>query len=179
VLLQRDVSISNSGIATMVNKKLRHHSSASWYGFIQNKCKEDIDKLRRNAETARRKSIHQLSAGDSPVPLKRQKLDTDVSSGPAQPHIQDEHEARKEGDDEREDFEVICQFFANGGGDDSDDERVWSNLKNHRHCKTNPDWSEFYREREEAINEHIKTLLRAAGGRLPEDGEVQQEPQVV
>jgi len=32
---------------------------------------------------------------------------------------------------EREDFEVICQFFASGGGDDDNDERVWELLQQH------------------------------------------------
>jgi hypothetical protein len=35
------------------------------------------------------------------------------------------------GKDEQEDFDVICEFFANGGGNDSDDEQVWLNLTNH------------------------------------------------
>jgi hypothetical protein len=36
---------------------------------------------------------------------------------------------------EQEDFDTICQFFAGGGGNDSDDEKVWMNLTNYvREC---------------------------------------------
>jgi len=43
-----------------------------------------------------------------------------------------------------------------------------------KRCATSSDWAEFYREREHQINEHIKDLMRAAGGHLPEDEENDQ-----
>lgn len=46
----------------------------------------------------------------------------DVPSNPSQPSQEDL---------ERQDFDVIANFFASGGGDDEDDERVWEQLEKH------------------------------------------------
>jgi len=61
---------------------------------------------------------------------------------------------------EREDFEVICQYFANGGGDDDNDERVWAKLSQHRPCKSAKSWPEYYTAHQTEVYARIEELVR-------------------
>ncbi|KAG1757636.1 hypothetical protein EDB19DRAFT_1658305 [Suillus lakei] len=63
---------------------------------------------------------------------------------------------------EREDFEVICEFFANGGGDDDNDERVWERLSQHRPCKSAESWPEYYTTHQSEVYAHIEELVRSS-----------------
>jgi hypothetical protein len=129
--------------------QMPHHPHNSWYGFISTKCKAELEDIRKRVGIASRKALHAsapVPVLESPklevaaAPSKRQKLHSELpkqretQEGPAPPtpkSIVDgvNHQDMKE--DEREDFDAICEFFASGGGNDSDDEQVWLNLTNH------------------------------------------------
>jgi hypothetical protein len=131
-----------------------------------------MDDIRKRVNIARRKaesstSAHQLP--DTASPSKKQKTTSD--------HGLSESQALSENvDDEREDIEVIVDFFASGRGNDSDDDLVWQNLANYvsflcflvvrwlifiwqRVCKTNGDWPTFYQQREQLINDGIRMKI--------------------
>jgi hypothetical protein len=90
------------------------------------KLKTQLTDIRKRANITFRKSLNgnsEKSTGEErPGPSKKPRL----AALPATPIV-----SQSQATLEREDFEVICEFFANGGGDDDDDERVWERLSQH------------------------------------------------
>lgn len=104
-----------------------HHSLGSWQMQASSKLKTQLTDIRKRANIAFRKSLNgnsDKSTGEErPGPSKKPRLAATPTVSQSQATL------------EREDFEVICEFFANGGGDDDDDERVWERLSQHvSHC---------------------------------------------
>lgn len=87
---------------------------------VSGKLKTQLTDIRKKANIAYRKAtsegVEKPTKEERPGPSKKPRLAAHTQSQEAL---------------EREDFEVICQYFANGGGDDDDDERVWANLSRH------------------------------------------------
>ena len=123
-----------------------HHPSKSWYSFILKKCRDDLEAIRKRVAIAIRKQGGASGAGSAltspinkPGPTSSHSgltwPDETSSQRPAlQVQTGSSHQntaASKGADDERDDIETICQFFVNGGGNDSDDEQVWRNLTNY------------------------------------------------
>lgn len=109
-----------------------HHSTASWAVHIEKKVKGALEDVRKRANIANRKRVNEGVHQNPPrgpvndgMPSKGRILGTaeengNISLNPSHPSQEDL---------ERQDFDVITQFFASGGGDDDDDERVWQELE--------------------------------------------------
>jgi hypothetical protein len=135
------------------------------------KLKTQLTDIRKRANIAFRKSsngITEKSSEERPGPSKKPRLD----ALPAAPAI-------SQVTLEREDFQVICEFFANGGGDDDDDERVWERLSQHvsrclhistlpdrhfiqRPCKSAESWPEYYTTHQSEVYARIEELVRSS-----------------
>jgi hypothetical protein len=104
-----------------------HHSLASWQAKVSTKLNPQLNEIRKRANVTYRKSmsgsVEKPTEEGKPGPSKKPRL---AASATTRPQSQEALE--------REDFEVICQYFANGGGDDDDDERVWAKLSQHVRC---------------------------------------------
>jgi hypothetical protein len=145
-----------------------HHSFGSWQIQASSKLKTQLTDIRKRANIAFRKSLNGNSENSTreerPGPSKKPRL--------AAPTVSQETL-------EREDFEVICEFFANGGGDDDDDERVWERLSQHvsrclhisalpdlhfvqRPCKSAESWPEYYTTHQSEVYTHIEELVRSS-----------------
>jgi len=65
--------------------------------------------------------------------------------------------------DEEEDLNILCDFFAYGGGDEQDDgtdqEQLWGRLASKAKCKTAPSWVEFYDQHYTVIQERYSKLV--------------------
>jgi hypothetical protein len=100
-----------------------HHSVASWQTQSFTKLKTQLAEIRKRANIAYRKAMTgraEKATEERPGPSKKPRLAASPTA-----HAQSQEVL------EREDFEVICQYFANGGGDDDNDERVWAKLSQH------------------------------------------------
>jgi len=176
-LVELDHLISNAAIFKRLHEKMPHHSTISWQTYIRTKFPNDLDNIRKTVGIARRKaadagsSSHtgQLDVQDEAGPLKRAKL-SPPGAGDSMPGIEvTVHQGPRELD-----FQDISQFFATGGGDNSDDEAVWASLASHQPCRSAASWPEYYQSREDEIGIEIErlikeTILREAGGR-PREG---------
>lgn len=137
---------------------------------VSSKLKTQLTEIRKRANIAFRKSLNgntEKSTGEErPGPSKKPRL--------ASPTVSQETL-------EREDFEVICEFFASGGGDDDNDERVWEKLSQHvscrcrldiyslvdrrviqRPCKSAESWPEYYTTHQNEVYAHIEELVRSS-----------------
>lgn len=111
-----------------------HHSVGSWAAHIDRKLKGALEDIRKRANIAKRKRVNEAASQNSSqafvnegIPSKGRILDTAEGNGdmtlyPSQPSREDM---------ERQDFDVITNFFASGGGDDDNDDRVWQELEKH------------------------------------------------
>lgn len=111
-----------------------HHTTASWVAHIEKKVKGALDDVRKRANIANRKraneAVYQNSSREfnsDSMPSKWCILATAQENGGVS--LNPSHPSQE--DLERQDFDVITQFFASGGGDDDDDERVWQELEKH------------------------------------------------
>ncbi|KAG2154783.1 hypothetical protein DEU56DRAFT_725823 [Suillus clintonianus] len=154
-LLNEDPTMSTTMLLKAMHKKLPHHSLASWQMQASSKLKTELTDIRKRANIAFRKSrtanTEILTGEERPGPSKKPRL----SALPTASTLS--HEAL-----EREDFEVICEFFANGGGDDDNDERVWERLSQHRPCKSAESWPEYYTTHQSEVYAQIEELVRSS-----------------
>lgn len=154
-LLNEDPTMSTTTLLQAIHKKMPHHSFASWQMQASSKLKTQLTDIRKRANIAFRKSLNgntEKSTGEErPGPSKKPRL----AVLPATPDVSQETL-------EREDFEVICEFFANGGGDDDNDERVWERLSQHRPCKSAESWPEYYTTHQSEVYAHIEELVRSS-----------------
>ncbi|KAG1801680.1 uncharacterized protein HD556DRAFT_1339188 [Suillus plorans] len=150
-LLNEDPTMSTTVLLQAIHKKMPHHSVGSWQMQVSSKLKTQLTEIRKRANIAFRKSLNgniEKSTGEErPGPSKKPRL--------ASPTVSQETL-------EREDFEVICGFFANGGGDDNNDERVWEKLSQHRPCKSAESWPEYYTTHQNEVYAHIEELVRSS-----------------
>ncbi|KAF8560306.1 hypothetical protein OG21DRAFT_1502618 [Imleria badia] len=164
--LTRDPTISNTALVHRLHELMPHHTFASWGAHIDKKLKGAVEDIRKRANIAKRKRDNEaasqnLSQGpvNGGIPSKRRILNTaegnDIPLNPSQPSQQDL---------ERQDFEVITQFFASGGGDDDDDERVWQELEKHRQCRSASSWPEYYAAHEKQVYARIEELMNEHAG---------------
>jgi hypothetical protein len=150
-LLNEDPTMSTTALLQAMHKKMPHHSFGSWQMQASSKLKTQLTDIRKRANIAFRKSsngITEKSSEERPGPSKKPRLD----ALPAAPAI-------SQVTLEREDFQVICEFFANGGGDDDDDERVWERLSQHRPCKSAESWPEYYTTHQSEVYARIEELV--------------------
>lgn len=120
-----------------------HHSLASWHGNADRKLKGRLEDIRKKAGIAKRKNTgyhhpnydhHSESGPSTNFPVESSEPLGWGEQAPT-PHAAV--------DPEEEDFDIICEFFASGGGDDADDERVWQQLaKFVGHRTSDPDSSD-------------------------------------
>lgn len=153
-LLNEDPTMSTTALIQAMHKKMPHHSFGSWQMQASSKLKTQLTEIRKRANIAFRKSSNgntERSTEERPGPSKKPRL----GALPAGPTVSQETL-------EREDFEVICEFFANGGGDDDDDERVWERLSQHRPCKSAQSWPEYYTTHQSEVYAHIEELVRSS-----------------
>ncbi|KAG1899288.1 uncharacterized protein F5891DRAFT_954301, partial [Suillus fuscotomentosus] len=150
-LLNEDPTMSTTVLLQAIHKKMPHHSVGSWQMQVSSKLKTQLTEIRKRANIAFRKSLNgntEKSIGEErPGPSKKPRL--------ASPPVSQETL-------EREDFEVICEFFASGGGDDDNDERVWEKLSQHRPCKSAESWPEYYTTHQNEVYAHIEELVRSS-----------------
>ncbi|KAG2061783.1 hypothetical protein BDR06DRAFT_945816 [Suillus hirtellus] len=150
-LLNEDPTMSTTVLLQAIHKKMPHHSVGSWQMQASSKLKTQLTEIRKRANIAFRKSLNgntEKSTGEErPGPSKKPRL--------ASPTVSQETL-------EREDFEVICEFFASGGGDDDNDERVWEKLSQHRPCKSAESWPEYYTTHQNEVYAHIEELVRSS-----------------
>jgi hypothetical protein len=115
------------------------HPHGSWYNFVQYKCAPELDNIRKRAWIAYRKAAQAAASGtggqvqsdvhpsfsqtQQGMIESKSPTHTNAVESPARMSFREQ--------DEQDDFEAICRFFAGGGGNDSDDEQVWSNLANY------------------------------------------------
>ncbi|KAG2159802.1 uncharacterized protein EDB93DRAFT_16771 [Suillus bovinus] len=154
-LLNEDPTMSTTVLIQAMHKKMPHHSIGSWQMQAGSKLKTQLTEIRKRANIAFRKSLNgnteKATEGERPGPSKKPRL----AALPAPPTVSQESL-------EREDFEVICEFFANGGGDDDNDERVWEKLSQHRPCKSAESWPEYYTTHQSEVYAHIEELVRSS-----------------
>lgn len=154
-LLHDDPTMSTTVLLQAIHKKMPHHSLGSWQMQVSSKLKTQLIDIRKRANIAFRKSLNgnsEKSTGEErPGPSKKPRL----AALPATPTV-------SQATLEREDFEVICEFFANGGGDDDDDERVWERLSQHRPCKSAESWPEYYTTHQSEVYARIEELVRSS-----------------
>lgn len=117
-----------------------------------------------------------MEVQDEAGPSKRAKLSDPVVDG-GMPGI----EAIVHQDLREEDFHDICQFFATGGGENSDDEAVWASLTSRvsgvdtlapyrpytkvggqQPCRSAASWPDYYQGREKEIVDEIERLIEEA-----------------
>ncbi|KAF8846323.1 hypothetical protein BDN67DRAFT_1064796 [Paxillus ammoniavirescens] len=163
--LNFDPSTSNTALVHKLHKKMPHHPFASWQAHVDKKMKGALDDIRKRANIAKRKNAAETiklnTEEDEPGPSKRPRFGTseinsDIAPPLDQPAVQDL---------EREDFEVITNFFASGGGDDDDDERVWQELDKHvRRCRTASSWPEYYAVHQTEVYTRIEELMNERAG---------------
>ncbi|KAG2369378.1 hypothetical protein BDR07DRAFT_1388515 [Suillus spraguei] len=150
-LLNEDPTMSTTVLLQAMHKKMPHHSLGSWQMQASSKLKTQLSDIRKRANIAFRKfsngNTEKSTGEERPGPSKKPRL--------AAPAVSQETL-------EREDFEVICEFFANGGGDDEDDERVWERLSQHRPCKSAESWPEYYTTHQSEVYAHIEELVRSS-----------------
>jgi hypothetical protein len=154
-----------------------HHSVQSWCMYVSKTVRAEVEEIRKRvgiayrlATTARRQDLES--------PSKRPRLNDPTN----QPNHSAAHQRTplKSPTAEQEDLDVICNFFASGQGNDEDDELVWENLTKYvrlvsahlwsplliamlqKRCKTAAEWPEFYKQREQLINDRIRMLLDEA-----------------
>ncbi|KAG1769162.1 hypothetical protein EDD22DRAFT_771304 [Suillus occidentalis] len=156
-LLNDDPTMSTTVLLQAIHKKMPHHSLGSWQMQASSKLKTQLTDIRKRANIAFRKSLNEnsekLTGEERPGPSKKPRL----SALPTTPTV-----LQSQATLEREDFEVICEFFANGGGDDDDDERVWERLSQHRPCKSAESWPEYYTTHQSEVYAHIEELVRSS-----------------
>ncbi|KAG0708804.1 hypothetical protein DFH29DRAFT_889085 [Suillus ampliporus] len=154
-LLNEDPTMSTTVLIQAVHRKMPHHSVASWQIQTSSKLKTQLTDIRKRANIAFRKSvtenIEKPTMEERPGPSKKPRL-APLPTAPTQ----------SQETLEREDFDVICEFFANGGGDDDDDERVWTRLSQHRPCKSAKSWPEYYTAHQSEVYAHIEELVRSS-----------------
>ncbi|KAG1784016.1 hypothetical protein EV702DRAFT_958625 [Suillus placidus] len=154
-LLNEDPTMSTTTLLQAMHKKMPHHPFGSWQMQASSKLKTQLSDIRKRANIAFRKSLNgnsEKSTGEErPGPSKKPRL----AALPVTPDVSQETL-------EREDFEVICEFFANGGGDDDNDERVWERLSQHRPCKSAESWPEYYTTHQTEVYAHIEELVRSS-----------------
>ncbi|KAG2072585.1 hypothetical protein BDR04DRAFT_1096181 [Suillus decipiens] len=150
-LLNEDPTISTTVLLQAMHKKMPHHSLGSWQMQVSSKLKTQLSDIRKRANIASRKfsngNTEKSTGEERPGPSKKPRL---IAPTVSQETL------------EREDFEVICEFFANGGGDDEDDERVWERLSQHRPCKSAESWPEYYTTHQSEVYAHIEELVRSS-----------------
>ncbi|KAH7913009.1 hypothetical protein BJ138DRAFT_1059946 [Hygrophoropsis aurantiaca] len=164
-LLDQDPTISATAIGNRIYKKMSHHPLSSWQKQISGKLKFQLEKLRKKANIAKRKAMS-MQPLPQPPPQKQQQslplqLEEDrVDPGSSKkPRLNPSPEALiKLGEIDPEDFDVICHFFAEGGGDDDDNDRVWANLAAYRPCRSAVSWPEFYKTHTDQVFRRIQEL---------------------
>ncbi|KAG1825873.1 uncharacterized protein BJ212DRAFT_1316623 [Suillus subaureus] len=153
-LLNEDPTMSTTALLQAMHKKMPHHSFGSWQMQASSKLKTQLTDIRKRANIAFRKSSNgntEKSTEERPGPSKKPRL----AALPAAPIVSQETL-------EREDFEIICEFFANGGGDDDNDERVWERLSQYRPCKSAESWPEYYTTHQSEVYARIEELVRSS-----------------
>ncbi|KAG1862222.1 hypothetical protein F4604DRAFT_1587589 [Suillus subluteus] len=153
-LLNEDPTMSTTALLQAMHRKMPHHSFGSWQMQASSKLKTQLTDIRKRANIAFRKSSNgntEKSTEERPGPSKKPRLDALLAAVTASQETL-----------EREDFEVICEFFANGGGDDDNDERVWERLSQHRPCKSAESWPEYYTTHQSEVYAHIEELVRSS-----------------
>lgn len=112
-----------------------HHSTASWTVHIEKKVKSALEDVRKRANIANRKRVNEAMNQNSSQGsvnqgmLSKGHIRLGAAEGNGNVSLNPSHPSQE--DLERQDFDVITQFFASGGGDDEDDERVWQELEKH------------------------------------------------
>lgn len=202
VLLERDHQMTSTAIAQKLYQKvcenvicrasmakvlrqMPNHTLKSWSTFVVQMGREDIQAIRKRMSIAYRKAQSQTQAQEQTQGLE----DMDNSEDPEPPHIPrpsptpaaQESPEDPENDRRRleeEDFGVICQFFATGGGDEGseDDSQIWARLtgqvrcctshvldfpllnKGQAECQTASTWEEFYNNHHVEVNARYNRL---------------------
>ncbi|KAG1864264.1 hypothetical protein DFJ58DRAFT_656120 [Suillus subalutaceus] len=153
-LLNEDPTMSTTALLQAMHRKMPHHPFGSWQMQASSKLKTQLTDIRKRANIAFRKSSNgntEKATEERPGPSKKPRLDALPAAATASQETL-----------EREDFEVICEFFANGGGDDDNDERVWERLSQHRPCKSAESWPEYYTTHQSEVYAHIEELVRSS-----------------
>jgi len=155
-LMQRDHAISNTAIGNKLHQRMPHHSVQSWGMYVSKTVRAEVEEMRKRAGIAYRLGTT-AQRQDLGSPSKKPRL-KDPTNEPKHsvPH---QHTPPTSPTAEEEDLDVICNFFASGQGNDEDDELVWENLTKYKRCKTASEWPEFYKQREQLINDRIRMLL--------------------
>ncbi|KAL4069661.1 hypothetical protein V8B97DRAFT_606537 [Scleroderma yunnanense] len=165
----QDPSMPNTTLMQKLHAKMPHHPIASWYNNADRKFRSKLEDIRKRASIAKRKNttdkFRSNSVGGtcddpqvfepgpsntSPVDASSATPDRGGEQLPTFPAVEDL---------EKEDFDIICQFFASGGGDDDDDERVWQELAKFKPCRTAKSWPEYYAAHQEAVYARIEELM--------------------
>jgi len=154
-----DHQMNNAAIFRCLHEKMPHHSAQSWQAYIKRVLPDELDNIRKKVGIARRK------AADSGSNSRTNQWDHVQNE--AGPSNKAKHNplAAEEGiqvTPKDQDFQIICQFFASGGGDNSDDEAVWESLAALQPCRSAPSWPEYYQGREDKIMEEIERLIEEA-----------------
>ncbi|KAF8350119.1 hypothetical protein F5887DRAFT_1070332 [Amanita rubescens] len=157
VLLGRDHLMSSQAMADRLYKKLPHHSLGSWRHYISGNMRDDVEKLRKKAAIAYRKAMQQKH----PEVVKEEPRDADLNGTTFDASNTNAEEERRR--EEEEDLDVVCNFFAYGGGDEQivgeSEDAVWTRLGSNTPCKTANSWIEFYDKHYHVIQERYETLI--------------------
>ncbi|KAH7929324.1 hypothetical protein BV22DRAFT_1029575 [Leucogyrophana mollusca] len=159
-LLEQDPTTSATAIGIKMHKKMPHHPLGSWHSQMSGKLRSQLDIIRKKVNIAKRKSMSLLATErpSSPPSISPTEEQPQPQPGPSKkPRLSQPPEPSAE-EIEREDFNVICRFFAEGGGDDDDDNRVWAKLAEYRPCRTASSWPEFYRAHEQEVAARAQEL---------------------
>ena len=133
--LHEKVLVSNGKFEQLFTCALQmpHHSVSSWQGNADRKFRSKLESIRKKASISKRKNTvgpNPIGAtyNDRPEPDPSAVFPVNASSKTFDLDGEQPPKSHSAKDPEKEDFDIICQFFASGGGDDDDDERVWQEL---------------------------------------------------
>ncbi|KIM75432.1 hypothetical protein PILCRDRAFT_827355 [Piloderma croceum F 1598] len=159
-LVEMDHLISNTAIFKRLYEKMPHHSPPSWGAYIRRVCPDELDTIRKKVGIARRKTA---DAGNNSQANGSGQVQNEAGpSKRSSPAIHDSMSGIEAQDPQQQDFRDICQFFATGGGEDSDDEVVWASLASHQPCRSAASWPEYYQSQVDAITKEIERLIEEA-----------------
>ncbi|KAK2461962.1 hypothetical protein APHAL10511_006425 [Amanita phalloides] len=163
ILLEREPQMSSQAIADRLYKKMQHHPFQSWRSYISTgSMRDDIEKIRKKATIAYRKAMEHKH----PEIVKEEPQDMDLNGTGA--NVAGENEVKK---DVEEDLDIICNFFAYGGGDEQNDggdqDTIWARLSSKATCKTSNSWVEFYDHHYPIIQDRYTKLTELAAKQNP------------
>jgi len=140
-----------------------HHTAASWGAHIHvdQKLKGAVEDVRKRAYIAKRKRDSEATTRNlSPGPVNEGTSSKgNLGSGETNGDVTMRPSEASQESLERQDFEVITKFFALGGGDDDNDERVWQELEKHRPCRSSTSWPEYYAAHQQEVYTRIEEMM--------------------